>query len=140
MTGRLTGGAVALAVLLMLVSACSRRAPSPWDAARADEPIVIEVQNDNFLDVNVYVMPDGNWHRLGTVTGAGRATFEATRDMLSGTGTFRLLVSPIGSRDAYLSEDILAMPGDRVRLRVGGVLRMSSWSVRRSSTSAGSAP
>lgn len=122
---------VTVLVVAWAGSGCARRSPSPFGGQRSEEPIRLEIENGNYLDVTVYVMPDGASHRIGQVTGASSTTLVVPRSLVPASGRFRLLVSPIGSREAYLSEDILAMPGDVVQLRVASVLRMSSWSVRR---------
>lgn len=132
MKARIVRGAAAAALLLVLSAAwtgCARR--SPFDGAGpGDEPIQLEVENHNFLDVVVFAMPDGIWRRLGTVTGTSTTTLEVPGTIASRAGGFRLLVDPVGSQAAYLTEPIYASPRDIVVLQVGSVIRMSSWYLR----------
>jgi hypothetical protein len=125
------GGQASWAILAVLVlSGCGGRLSSPFRAGGGDEPIGVEVRNDNFLDVTVYVMPDGVSHRLGDVTGSSSATLEVPGRLIFAATSLRLMVNPIGSREAYLSEEIFVSPGDLLRLNVASRIQMSSWSVR----------
>lgn len=123
--------AVGLASTVFVFGACAARAPSPFAESTREEEIRVEVRNDNYLDVTVYVMRDGMSYRLGDVTGSSSATLEIPPSQVLAALGIRLLVNPIGSRGAYLSEPIMANPGDTIALRVASVLRMSSWSVRQ---------
>jgi hypothetical protein len=117
--------------MVFVLGACAARAPSPFAEATREEEIRVEVRNDNYLDVTVYVMRDGMSYRLGDVTGSSSATLEIPPSQVLAAMGVRLLVNPIGSRGAYLSEPIMAGPGDTITLRVASVLRMSSWSMRQ---------
>jgi len=122
---------LSVASIALVLGACAGRAASPFAGRGPDEGIRVEVRNDNYLDVTVYAMPDGVSYRLGDVTGSTSATLEIPPSLVHGAMGVRLLVSPIGAREAYLSEPISAGPGDTIMLRVASVLRMSSWSVRQ---------
>jgi hypothetical protein len=120
-----------VAILAVLVlSGCGGRARSPFRAGGGDETIRVEVRNDNFLDVTVYVLPDGVSHRIGDVTGSSSATLDVPARLILAATSVRLLVNPIGSPQTYLSEEILVTPGDLIRLHVASRIQMSSWSVR----------
>jgi hypothetical protein len=126
--GRVSWVAVILVVLVL--GGCGGRSRSPFRAGGGDEAIRVEVRNDNFLDVTVYVLPDGVSHRIGDVTGSSSATLDVPARLIFAATSMRLLVNPIGSREAYLSEEIPVSPGDLIRLNVASQIRMSSWSVR----------
>jgi hypothetical protein len=126
--GRVSWVAVILVVLVL--SGCGGRSRSPFRAGGGNEAIRIEVRNDNFLDVTVYVLPDGVSHRIGDVTGSSSATLDVPARLIFAATSMRLLVNPIGSREAYLSEEILVSHGDLIRLHVASQIQMSSWSVR----------
>ncbi|NIP59536.1 MAG: hypothetical protein GWM92_14515 [Gemmatimonadetes bacterium] len=126
---RVTAAVVLLLVLSTEWTGCARR--SPFDeGGRREAPIRLEVENHNYLDVVVLAMPDGIWRRLGTVTGVSTTNLEVPGTIASRAGGFRLLVDPVGSQAAYLTEPIYASPGDTVVLQVGSVIRMSSWYLR----------
>jgi hypothetical protein len=111
-------------------TACRPTAESPFRPRPIEEPVTVEVDNGGYLDVVVYALPDGAWHRLGSVTGLASAAFVVPSVMATAGTGFRLLVDPIGSDDAYFTEVIRANPGDRVELHVQSLLSLSSWSVR----------
>jgi hypothetical protein len=121
---------VAAILVVLVLSGCGGRSRSPFRAGGGDEAIRVEVRNDNFLDVTVYVMPDGVSYRIGDVTGSSSATLDVPPRLIFAATSVRLLVNPIGSRQAYLSEEILVSPGDLIRLHVASQIQMSSWSVR----------
>ncbi|NIQ53638.1 MAG: hypothetical protein GWM92_09960, partial [Gemmatimonadetes bacterium] len=94
----------------ILASACAgRQPPSPFDAGRGDGEIRVEVDNDNYLDVAVFAMHDQAATRLGTVSGLSSATLSVPGQWVV-MGRLRLLVDPIGSAEAYLTEDIPVSP------------------------------
>jgi hypothetical protein len=74
---------VMVAGLLMVSQACasSRQARSPVDGPStrttrsSEDPIVIEVQNLNFNDANIWTVRSGQRVRLGRVTGKTDKTF-----------------------------------------------------------------
>jgi len=116
-----------VALMLALNAGCATRSRSPLD--EPDGPAYLDVVSSHYHDVTVYLMLDGSWLRLGTVTGLTTERFEIPESALYRPGGFRLLAEAIGSSAAYLSGQVLASSGDVVRLQLTGVLSMSSWSV-----------
>ncbi|MGH7557517.1 MAG: hypothetical protein ACREMD_07020 [Gemmatimonadota bacterium] len=88
-------------------------------------PISVQVTNHNFLDMNVYAVAGSQTIRLGTVRTNAEQMFEVPPG-LPVTGGLRFLVDPIGSSDAYLSDDVLVSPGDIVDLVIQSSLGLSS--------------
>lgn len=110
-----TGMCVALLVWAT-ASACAPR------SARVDvapgTSATLRVDNQAFLDVNIYVLRSGQRTRLGTVTALTRHTFVLPSTVV-GTGvTVRFLAAFIGSSRAPVSEEVLVWEGDEVELRV----------------------
>lgn len=114
-------------VLFLAATACrSGEDESPLSRApRPTGPIQVEVQNNNFLDVTVYAMDNGQNIRLGNVTGKQSETLTLDPRRLSPGGTLRLLVDPIGASDAFLSDRVVVGSGQRVFLQIGAVLSQS---------------
>lgn len=118
--------AALLVTIAPLVTACAgKKAPERIEP----QTIQVEVDNGNFLDVVIFGLQDHHATRLGTVSGLMTSTLDVP-DHLVVLGRIRILVDPIGSPEAYLTDDIMVSPGDVVRLRVGSMIRLSSWSVR----------
>lgn len=123
-------GEVARACLALVVTfgaGCATRGESPL--RETEGPAHLDVVSSHYNDVNVYLMLDGSWLRLGTVTGLTTERFEIPESALYRPGGFRILAEAIGSSAAYLSSRVLANSGDLVRLQLASVLSMSSWSV-----------
>lgn len=115
-----------IALLALLVAGCA--SAEERRAAASAGPVSVEVTNHNYLDANVYAVGSSQTIRLGTVTTNSTQTFEVPRG-LPLSGGLRFLVDPIGSREAYLSDDVLVSPGDVVSLLIQSSLGLSSTSV-----------
>ena len=126
---RLRAFAVGMSVAVWL-SGCAEPRRGPWGGASPPEPIILEVNNNHWLDVVVHARTDGRRCRLGMVTGKREAVLEIPATAVVGPNGFRLEVDPVGSRETYVSEGIYANPGSVVVLDVGSVLSMSSWHLR----------
>ncbi|MEJ2218649.1 MAG: hypothetical protein P8099_18835 [Gemmatimonadota bacterium] len=118
---------VVLAVLATLVplSDCSlfgRRTSETRDTA------TVEVRNGNWLNMNIYLVRNGNRVRVGGVDSFDEATFELEAARLHGSD-IRLLADPIGSPEYYLSPAIMVNPGQTVRLEIKNVLSLSTVAV-----------
>ncbi|MGH7563970.1 MAG: hypothetical protein ACREK5_06070 [Gemmatimonadota bacterium] len=110
-----------LALFLAVAVACA----SAEERRAATGPVSVQVTNHNYLDVNIYTVAGSTTDRLGTVTTNSEVTFELPR-YLPLSGGVRFLVDPIGSSDAYLSDDVLVSPGDVIQLVVQSRLGLSS--------------
>lgn len=119
---------VALVALVSVLASCAGRSgPERLEAVE----IRIEVDNANYLDVVVFGLQDHTATRIGTVSGLMSATFSIPHHLVV-LGRVRILVDPVGSPVAYLTDEIMVNPGETIELRVAGRIRMSSWSVRGS--------
>lgn len=88
-------------------------------------PVQVEIENQNFNDVLVYVETGNQRVRLASVVGQDRvATTIPSSLFISGPLTF--VAEPIGPREVYRSEPINISPGDRVLFRVGPQLAFST--------------
>jgi hypothetical protein len=83
-----------------------------------NEPTVVEVNNQGFLDMTVYVLRNSQRVRLGIATGSSKTRFTIPRDVVSGISTLRFIADPIGGRRNSVSEEITVVPGDTVGLLI----------------------
>jgi hypothetical protein len=122
-------GVFAVGAALGSVSACSRS--NNMMAAAGDvvpaNAIGVHVQNDNFLDVDVYVVSEGLPTRLGTVTGNSSANFVIDGSLAS--QDLRIVATPIGGNGRASSGPVVASPGQTIDFRVGSMLRNSTVSI-----------
>jgi hypothetical protein len=109
--------AAALAAGAVSGAACARPARAGARGAREpQEATTVRVQNQNFLDMNIYVVRGGVRARLGTVTGNSTARFTIPVSYVQSLTSLRFLADPIGARRAPISEEITVSPGDEVTL------------------------
>lgn len=107
----------ALSATVVGLAACVRRPPSPDGAATALHTFV-RVENQAFLDANVYVISGGQRQRLGTTTGVGSRTFEIPRGIMFGPTQLSFLIDFVGSQRTPISDEISVSPGDTVVLTI----------------------
>lgn len=117
----------AIAGLLASVVACSpKRAPTSVAVERPARAVTI--QNNNWLDVVVYVVRNGIRQRLGTVSGLGTETLRLPSNV-SPDGTVSFLLDPIGSTATHTMYPVYAGPGQRIEITVGSRLSLSTLAV-----------
>lgn len=107
-----------VAVLPALIAvACSGMGRTGDDTAPRAEAMV-KVENQNYLDVNVYVVRGGQRMRLGTVTGLSSRLFTLRPDMIGPAFDVQFEAHPIGGRTNPRTETISVHPGDVVELTI----------------------
>jgi len=121
-----------LALVTIEASACASRGTpvgsGPGSTAQQTEQLVT-VQNDNWMDVVVYLVNGSAKARVGIVNGLGRASFRLKGGVISNNSA-RLLIDPIGSSRGYLTDAVNVMPGQRIELRVGSPINFSTVATR----------
>ena len=111
----------------LLLSACAsraNRASTGVDSA----PIPLTVTNQNWLDVNVFVIRGTSRYRLGAVGGNSSATLRIPSSVVV-RGELQLMADLIGSNDVYVSDLIPVTPDQQVQLTVAPRVRMSTYAV-----------
>jgi hypothetical protein len=99
------------------------------DVNGSDGAPVLVVENNKWLDVNVYAVRNGTRHRLGTVTSLQTARFRLPSWVTTGASDMRLLIDPVGSEQVHLTEPILLTEGSRIVFKVADYLPLSAYSV-----------
>lgn len=89
----------------------------------------VRVENNNWLDVHVYLVRDGEPTSLGFVTGPGHDQLTLPWMSTVPGGDVQILVLPIGGTDSYLSQPLTVNPGDVLDLNVQNVLALSTVTV-----------
>lgn len=119
-----------LAALLLALGAAacaSAQGGKPSLGKAPARTAVVEVANNGFADVTVYVLQSGMRQRLGTVTGLSEQRFSL--HISNDAADVYLLADPIGGSRAYLSPPVRVRAGEAVDLRLHATLSMSSVSV-----------
>jgi hypothetical protein len=97
------------------------------DARSADAKV--RVTNQNWLDAKLYLDDDGLLVPLGFVTSQQTAEFTLPPRVLTGAGQLRIVARPIGSREVYVSDNLLVSRGDGVVVTLQNQLGLSTTSV-----------
>lgn len=106
-----------IGAFLLLLSGAAACGPRSGPAPPRQPATVVQVQNQKFLDVTVYVYSSGGQRvRLGMVPGVSTRTFTIPARLIFGTASLRFQADPIGSRETPVSHDISVQPGDTVHL------------------------
>ncbi|MEJ7811937.1 MAG: hypothetical protein WKG32_16110, partial [Gemmatimonadaceae bacterium] len=109
--------AVAVAVAGVSTAGCFKQHanvedfPSAWEAT---ETVPIEVANHHWKDITVYVVRDGQYHRIGTATASMTTNFSLPARYLGQMGDFRLVGDPVGVSGRLSTETLVVRPGQYV--------------------------
>jgi hypothetical protein len=88
------------------------------DAPRPHAATSVNVDNQAWLDVNVYALSGGQRIRLGTATAHAARTFRIPDSVVGLGRELQFLVDPVGSNAQGTSFNIYVTPGTEVRLTV----------------------
>jgi hypothetical protein len=100
---------------LALAGGCARNA-NPDEAAEPIPPTKLRVENQAFLDHNIYVYRSSQRIRLGTANGNSTTRMTIPQNLIFGATPLRFQADPIGGNRASTSEEITVSPGDEVTL------------------------
>jgi hypothetical protein len=105
--------------MLATVAACSHATRQMRDDEGGQATTRVHVENQNYLDANVYVIGDGGARqRLGMITGNTNQDFVIPNYIVSPANTVRFMIEPIGSNVAPISESLTIRPGETVTLTI----------------------
>lgn len=126
----LTTSRLAVAALALTLTACApgksvQNGPLPPASATTR----VQVTNNNWSDMTVYVERNGMKQRLGTVTSMSDRMFRIPKVFMSSSGSVRLVADPIGSRDTYMTSPVQVWPGQTVGFTIQNHLAISSITV-----------
>jgi hypothetical protein len=101
--------------LILAAAACA----GGQRTARAPEPATyVEVQNQSWLDQNVYVLRSSQRVRLGTVSASSTQRFRIPSGIVFGATPLRFLADPIGRTATATSMEITVSAGETVTLTI----------------------
>lgn len=82
-----------------------------------DQPrTTVQVENQGFLDMVIYLLIGSQRVRLGTASGSSTSVFRIPPQYVFGASSLQFLADPIGSNRSPISDTIVVSPGDQVRL------------------------
>jgi hypothetical protein len=112
---------VALAAITLAIAFCGRT-PAPG-TADPDGQTMLVVENQSTLQVTVYVLRDAQRQRLGTANALTTTRLRIPDNIIFAPTSLRFEVHPLGSRRTPISEQIMVVPGEEVRLRIPPTVR-----------------
>lgn len=112
------GAAVGLLLSLSLAAAASCGPRIPPGRVDSGPATTLTVDNQGFLDVNVYALRSGTRMRLGTVSGLTTRTFVLPSTVVGNGIGVRFIADFIGSSRAPVSEEIVIWAGDEIGIRI----------------------
>lgn len=92
-------------------------------------PTSLRVENNNWLDVTIYVVHDGQRSRLGAATAARTTDFAIQPALLGQLGAIRLVADPVGSSKSIASPTVVVKSGTRLVWTLQSDLSRSSLAV-----------
>ena len=108
---------LALVILPLLVGCVTmnpfRRSPSTGSGAA-----LVDVRNDRWEDLTVYLQREGSLLRLGVVPGKGSVTLTVPEDYVRLNCTLRLVARTMGRATQGASEEFGIGPGSRVQWHI----------------------
>ena len=106
-----------LAVVAAMVVACggSQSSSDPRPETLSGLAI-LRVENQSFIDFNVFVFRNETRQRLGRSTANTTQAFKIPSDVMTGQSRVRFGADPIGSPAAGITREIDVQPGDTVFL------------------------
>jgi hypothetical protein len=125
-----TRGLLGLATVAVFAGACAHGNAARGEAERNDMETVLQVANNNWSDMNVYLVRGALKQRLGTVSSLTTAKFKLPEHVFASPEPLRLLADPIGGAQAYLSQPLLVNPGQIVEWRLENNVALSNAFIR----------
>jgi hypothetical protein len=101
----------------LLVAGCAHRARAGGEPTPQAETAV-KVDNQNFLDMDVYVRREGQRIRIGMVPGLSTRVLMLRPDIVGNGSELQFEMHPIGARRNPISERITVNPGDVIELTI----------------------
>lgn len=108
---------LAFSVALLTIGACGALKHGST-AIDPSQTTTVQVDNQGFLDMAVYVVRSTERIRLGTATGNRKTDLRVPPGIVSGLTPLRFIADPIGGNRASISEEITVSPGDTVVLTI----------------------
>jgi hypothetical protein len=105
----------ALLLVALAAAACHRGTIA---SINPQAEVAVTVDNQNFLDMNVFVIRGGQRIRLGTVPGLTSRILMVRPDLIGYGTELRFELHPIGGRSNPVTETITVHPGDVIHLTI----------------------
>jgi hypothetical protein len=129
---RMRVSVLVMTALMIGVIGCSRAMQSAGpagDVASVDDAVRLRVTNNNFADMDVFVIQGGMQMRLGFVPGESAVSFALPHAVRSGAPV-RIVAVPIGGQGFASSDPLTIFGGETVTFTIQPELALSFAMVR----------
>lgn len=109
------GAVVAITMVAAACSANSEAADGPTTGA-AEAETTVQVENQGFNDMTIYVYEGAQRVRLGSVTGLSTRTFRIPDRLMFGISSLRFEADPLAGSQNAISQEISVSAGESLRL------------------------
>ncbi|HVX40581.1 MAG TPA: hypothetical protein VHB25_13505 [Gemmatimonadaceae bacterium] len=124
--GRIASAALAATLAIPGLTSCAHnQAGGQLAPANA---VTVDVNNQNFYSMDVYLVSDGLPTRLGTVNSNHEESFVLDPSVIS--QDLRIVAAPIGGNGRASTGTIVAAPGQTIEFRIAPLLRNSTTYIR----------
>jgi hypothetical protein len=122
---------VAIALAATLGGCRGSQFPEDVVPELAGDPLTVtlQVQNNNWADVIIYVVHDGQRSRLNSVTATKNSSIVIPPNMIGQVGNLQLVARRVGGNDRYVSQPISVRTGTTIVLTLESDLKRSSVAV-----------
>ncbi len=102
------------------LAACASVPTSGSSALLPDNAIRLVVENDSWMDMDIYLLNEsGARWRVGDVVATRERSFRISPTMLGGGGSFRLVADPVGSQQLSVSDVLVVPQGTVAHFKIG---------------------
>ena len=106
------------------------RSANAYDMTEEQGGVTLDLKNDSFSDVDVFVIADGLATRVGEVSGTSERKF-MIRESVWRAGDLRFVATPVGGNGRANSGPVNVTGGTTVFFNINSTLRNSTVSVQR---------
>lgn len=121
--------ALLAAVVLSLTAAGCHRGGFANAPESAQGAVGLVVQNQNFYDMDIYVVSESVATRVGDVNGNSTARFRLDPSFFP-SNELRVVATPVGGNGRAFSGPLNVSPGQSIVFTIAPVLRQSSAAIR----------
>jgi hypothetical protein len=130
MKGQMSALFVSLLILMApTTTVLAQQTPGKGESQTKVAATTVEITNNNWANVHVYLDRDGFLSPLGYVDSFKTEEFRLPKSAEMAGLDLRLLVVPLASLNVYVSPQLIFAPGDQIRLNVEESLNLSNVSV-----------
>jgi hypothetical protein len=116
----------AFTLAALLLGAGCRPKPSEELAPVSVQDLVLEVSNNNWSDVVIYMVQNGSRKRFTMVTAARSASVAIPTQFISSNGSLQIVAHRVGGTDEYVSPVVSVLLGRVVALTLESNLNRST--------------